>query len=101
MKNRTLNEYYNSWTLFRMKIEKRAKGRCKLTKKNWVKLKHYHIEEFLKTCNNKFYFLFRLDEFGHVRRKYVRREKIRNSLGPANTRTIPVLHRSLNHDDRR
>lgn len=53
-----IDEYLDSWKKFRSYCEKKAKDRCILTNKNWLKLREYHLNSFLSTLDHPFGFLF-------------------------------------------
>lgn len=55
--------YDNDWDSFRLYIENKAKNRCVLTNKNWLKLRDIHLEMYLKDTDNPFEFLIKVKLF--------------------------------------
>lgn len=55
-----LRLYKQDWNRFRIYIEKKAKDRCTLTSKNWVKLKDIHLYIFLRQSEKPFHFLVKI-----------------------------------------
>ena len=56
----TITIYNEDWQKFRKYIEEKAKGRCVINNKNWMKLRDYHFEEFIKTVPHPYGLLFRM-----------------------------------------
>jgi hypothetical protein len=89
-------QYNNSWTKFRMIVEKKVKGRCKLNKKNWKRLKEYHFEQFIDTCSNSMYFVLRLKMWKFLpKRRSFGEQEIHYSPKPGAIRTIPCSHQKI------
>jgi hypothetical protein len=55
-----IDKYRADWDVFRKYVEKKAKGRCVINNKNWLKLKDYHFEKFVKDLPHPFGFLFKV-----------------------------------------
>jgi len=55
-----ISDYLEDWEDFRKYIEKKAKGRCVINNKNWMKLRDYHFDRFLKNIEYPFGFIFRI-----------------------------------------
>lgn len=55
-----IEEYLASWTVFRNKCEEKVKGVCYINNKGWVKLRDYHMEQWLKNHKSPFGFMFKL-----------------------------------------
>jgi len=65
--NGNSSQYTHSWHQFRAQCTAKAKNRCILTNKNWIKLKKWHLEQYLKHDTvNPFGFLFRLKTSNNV-----------------------------------
>ena len=58
-----IDDYLVSWEQFKTYCDKKAKDKCKLTTYSWKRLSEYHLEEFLKTTDSPFGFLFRAKMF--------------------------------------
>lgn len=52
--------YLTSWLNFRNQCEEKIKGRCHINNKGWVKLRDYHMEQWLKSHKAPFGFMFKL-----------------------------------------
>lgn len=55
-----MKEYLNSWENFRLRCEEKVKGVCVLSRKNWKRLREFHMEEFLKDQPSSFGFMFKM-----------------------------------------
>jgi hypothetical protein len=64
METNLINEYLESWVQKRIDYELMAKGRAKLNKDCWRKLRTYHMQNYVKKLDNPFSFLFNL-KFKH------------------------------------
>ena len=56
----TIADYNKDWEKFRVYIEKKIKGKCELNNKNWLKLRDFHFEEFIKKIPHPYGFLFKM-----------------------------------------
>ena len=61
-----VEQYIYSWRSFQLKCENKIKGRCIINNKGWVKLREFHMEQFLKEHPSPFGFMFRL-KYQHPR----------------------------------
>lgn len=55
-----LNDYLQSWDQFREYCENKVKGICTLSNKNWRKLREWHMDNYLKSLDNPYGFIFKL-----------------------------------------
>ena len=55
-----MKEYLNSWDNFRVMCEAKVKDVCVLSRKNWKKLREFHMEQFLKSQKSSFSFMFKM-----------------------------------------
>lgn len=58
-----IGHYEYDWVCFKMYIEKKVRDRCDLTNKNWMRLREYHLDVFLKRHKSPFQFLFKVKYF--------------------------------------
>jgi hypothetical protein len=59
-----VEQYLESWVHKRIDYELMAKGRAKLNKDCWRRLRTYHLQSYVKKLDNPFGFLFKL-KFRH------------------------------------
>lgn len=56
---REVNNYQTQWNGFRLCCEQRAKkANCCINNKGWQRLREFHLENYLKTVENPFGFLY-------------------------------------------
>jgi len=56
----TVEDYNNDWEAYKRYIEQKAKGRCFISNKNWLKLRDYHFKKFIKTVPHPYGFIFKM-----------------------------------------
>lgn len=56
----TIDDYKKDWILFEKYVEKKAKNRCVINNKNWLKLRDYHFENFIKNVPHPYGFVFKI-----------------------------------------
>lgn len=56
----TIKDYELDWISFRKYVEKKAKNKCIINNKNWLKLRDYHFENFIKKVPNPHGFVFKM-----------------------------------------
>lgn len=56
----TIETYNRDWKDFRNYVEKKAKDRCIISNKNWLKLRDYHFEKFIVTVSHPFGLMFKM-----------------------------------------
>jgi hypothetical protein len=56
----TLDFYNKDWEKFEKYIEEKIKGKCEISNKNWLKLRDFHFEQFIKTVPHPYGFIFRM-----------------------------------------
>ena len=61
-----IEQYIYSWRDFQSRCESKVKGRCIINNKGWVKLREFHMRQFLKEHPSPFGFMFRL-KYQHSR----------------------------------
>ena len=57
------SEYESDWYSFKLYIEDKVRDRCDLTNKNWLRLREYHLDGFLKKHKSPYGFLFKVKFF--------------------------------------
>lgn len=55
-----VQKYEQGWSSFKAYIEAKAKDRCIITNKNWIKLRDIHLGMFLQEIDYPFAFLFHM-----------------------------------------
>jgi len=58
-----IDYYEKDWFNFKVYVETKIKNRCDLTSKNWMRLREYHLDDFLKKHNSPYSFLFKVKYF--------------------------------------
>jgi hypothetical protein len=56
----TIDAYNKDWETYKKHIENKIKGRCSLTNKNWLKLRDFHFEQFIKTVPHPYGLIFKM-----------------------------------------
>jgi hypothetical protein len=56
----TIDIYNEDWLVFQKYIEEKAKDRCVISSKNWLKLRDYHFEQFIQTVPHPYGLIFRM-----------------------------------------
>ena len=56
-------DYEQNWDIFKLYIDNKIKGRCELSKKNWKKLREWHLKSYLEGTISPFGFLFKMKYF--------------------------------------
>lgn len=64
-----IEEYNKDWFDFKKAIELKAKGRCVINNKNWLKLKDYHFKKFIKEIPKPYFVLFKMIHLHKIHKK--------------------------------
>jgi hypothetical protein len=61
--------YKENWSVFRKYVERKAKNRCVINNKNWLKLRDYHFTQFVKEMPSPYGFLFHVVYFSDLHKR--------------------------------
>lgn len=64
--NIDITHYLDSWATYHIECTLRARNRAKLNADGWRKLRQYHLEQYVKSVESPFFFMFAL-KFQHQR----------------------------------